>query len=123
MIKKINNIRYKIIKEHAKTEDKIAKVKEGKESRWLWEFSKKLIVFISIAFFTAMCFAGFIIYSFYSDSTAVIEWIDAWENIMLCGIFGYVVKAGVENAIKIYCSKRYHKEESNTEDDPYKEAM
>ena len=54
MIKKINQIRYKIVKEQSKTSDKIAKIKEGKEKRWLWEFSKKLITFISISFFT--CF-------------------------------------------------------------------
>lgn len=121
MIKKINETRYKIIKEKAKTDDKIAKAKEGKESRWLWEFSKKLITFISISFFVAMFFAGYIMYkNYYFD--ALYNWIEAWKEIMIVGVFGYAVKAGVENAIKIYCSKRYHKEETD-ENDPNKPAM
>ena len=123
MLKKINQTRYKIIKEHAKTEDKIAKAKEGKESRWLWEFSKKLVTFISIAFFVAMCFAGFVMYEFYADSAALIEWINAWKDIMLLGVFSYAVKAAVENAIKIYCSKKYYKEEDGNNNDPNQEAI
>lgn len=113
MIKKINQIRYKIVKEQAKTNDKIAKAKEGKESRWLWEFSKKLITFISISFFIAMFFAGYIMYkNYYFD--ALYNWIDAWKEIMVVGVFGYAVKAGVENAIKIYSSNK-NKDNNNND--------
>ena len=116
MIKKINQIRYKIVKEQSKTSDKIAKIKEGKEKRWLWEFSKKLITFISISFFIAMFFAGYIMYkNYYFD--ALYNWIDAWKEIMIVGIFGYAVKAGVENAIKIYTSNKDKDNSDNNNND------
>lgn len=113
MIKKINQIRYKIAKENATTYKKITKTKEEKDKRWLWEFSKKLITFISISFFIAMFFAGYIMYkNYYFD--ALYNWIDAWKEIMIVGVFGYAVKAGVENAIKIYTS---NKDKDNNNDD------
>lgn len=118
MIKKINQIRYKIAKENATTYKKITKTKEEKDKRWLWEFSKKLITFISISFFVAMFFAGYIMYkNYYFD--ALYNWIDAWKEIMIVGIFGYAVKAGVENAIKIYTSNKDKNNNNDYNDNDY----
>ena len=58
--------------------------------------------------------AGYIMFkNYYFD--ALYNWIDAWKEIMIVGIFGYAVKAGVENAIKIYSSNK-NKDNNNSDD-------
>lgn len=83
----------------------MAKKKQSKKT-WLWEFSKKIVVCCAVLYFignvTAMV-AMFV----KSDLSALGNLLDNLTNVMISCVFGYFVKAGVENALKI----KIHNEE------------
>ena len=79
-----------------------------KEKRkWLWEFSKKIFVTVTIIFVAVFIYAAVLVWK-YPDSTAVTTIIENISRIFEVTIVGYAVKSGVENAIKI--SKHYNED-------------
>lgn len=74
------------------------------KKRWLWEFSKRIVVTVTIIFVTVFLFSC-ILLCFYPDSTALQSVIDNISDVFKVTVVSYAVKAGVENSISI--SKHY----------------
>lgn len=81
------------------------------KQKWLWEFTKKLVV---------MCVALYAVVQVYSmcmmavskDFSALPILIEQCTYVMVTCVFGYCVKAGAENVIKIYQRKKEDNHES-----------
>lgn len=74
------------------------------KKRWLWEFSKRIVVTVTIIFVAVFLFSC-ILLSFYPDSTALQSLVDNISDVFKVTVVSYAVKAGVENSIAI--SKHY----------------
>lgn len=70
------------------------------KTAWLWEFSKRVVI---------ICFILYVIGFFYSGAVMVISgdysnlgvFIEQLTNVLITCVFGYFVKAGMENIFKI----------------------
>jgi len=71
-----------------------------KKKTWLWEFSKKVVVCCSVFYFIGNIVAMIAMFV-KSDLSALGNLLDNLTNVMQTCVFGYFVKAGVENAFKI----------------------
>lgn len=92
---------------------KVTPVKEKPSSvkqkrKWLWEFSKKIVVTVTIIFVAVFLFSC-ILLCIYPDSTALQSVIDNISDIFKVTVVSYAVKAGFENVFKI--RKSSHREE------------
>jgi hypothetical protein len=82
------------------------------KSKWLWEFSKRLVV---------MCVVLYAVIQVYSmavmvvsrDFSALSILNEQVTDVMKTCVFGYFVKAGAENVIREYRRKK----EDNTNDE------
>ena len=74
--------------------------------KWLWEFSKKIVVTVTVIFVVVFLFAG-ILLCFYPDSTALQGLIDNIADVFKVTVISYAVKAGFENVTKI---RKYDRE-------------
>lgn len=70
------------------------------KKKWLWEFSKRIVVSCAILYFLGNIFA-MVIMAVYQDFSSLGTLLDNLTTVMTTCVFGYFVKAGVENAIKI----------------------
>lgn len=80
------------------------------KSKWLWEFSKKLVFICSILYvcgFFYTCIAMWV----WKDFTYLGTFIEQISDILRTCVFGYFIKAGFENVVKI----RGHYGESDNE--------
>ena len=68
--------------------------------KWLWEFSKKIVVTITIIFVAVYLFSC-ILLCIYPDSTALQSVIDNISDIFKVTVVSYAIKAGFENICKI----------------------
>lgn len=83
--------------------------------KWLWEFSKRLVV---------MCVVLYAIVQFYSmavmvvsrDFSALSILVEQITDVLKTCVFGYFVKAGAENVIREYQRKKEDKYESEQAD-------
>ena len=73
---------------------------------WLWEFSKKIVVCCAVLYFIGNVVAMVAMFTL-QDLSALGNLLDNLTNVMISCVFGYFVKAGVENALKI----KIHNEE------------
>ena len=81
----------------------MAKKKPSKKA-WLWEFSKRLVTSCAILYFVGNIVAMVIMAAFQNfDALGIL--LDNLTEVMKYCVFGYFVKAGVENALKIKLSK------------------
>lgn len=77
------------------------------KKKWLWEFSKRIVVLVAIAFFIVLIYTMvFLILN--PDSTAIQFLLDNMSGIFKATVISYAVKAGFENVFKI---------KQNTEED------
>ena len=76
---------------------------------WLWEFSKRIVVSVTIIFIAVFLFSC-ILLCFYPDSTALQSVIDNISDVFKVTVLSYAVKAGFENVTKI---RKYDKEEDS----------
>lgn len=67
---------------------------------WLWEFSKKVVVWCAVLYFIGNIVAMVAMF-LKSDLSALGNLLDNLTNVMQTCVFGYFVKAGVENVLKI----------------------
>lgn len=81
------------------------------KSTWLWEFSKKLVLICSLLYIFGFFYACAAMWK-YSDFSYLGTFIEQSSDILKTCVFGYFVKAGVENAIKIRKTKQ-DSEENN----------
>lgn len=72
--------------------------------RWLWEFSKKIVVTVTIIFVAVFIFACILLWK-NPDSMAVSTVIENISHIFEITVVSYAVKAGFENVCKIKKSK------------------
>lgn len=71
------------------------------KKQWLWEFSKKIVVLVAIAFFIVLGYTlVFLIIN--PDSTAIQFLLDNVSDIFKVTVVSYAIKAGFENVIKIH---------------------
>lgn len=75
-----------------------------KKRKWLWEFSKKIVVTVTVIFVAVFLFAC-VLLCIYPDSTALQSVIDNISDIFKVTVVSYAVKAGFQNCIAI--SKHY----------------
>ena len=77
------------------------KKKTRNKKQWLWEFSKKIVVLVAIAFFIVLLYTlVFLIIN--PDSTAIQFLLDNMSDIFKVTVVSYAVKAGFENIVKIH---------------------
>ena len=72
--------------------------------KWLWEFSKQIVVTVTVIFVAVFLFAC-ILLCIYPDSTALQSVIDNISDIFKVTVVSYALKAGFQNCIAI--SKHY----------------
>ena len=77
------------------------------KKKWLWEFSKKIVVTVTIIFVAVFIYSAVLLWK-YPDSTSVISVIENISHIFEITVVGYVVKAGMENFLKL---KHHYKED------------
>lgn len=70
---------------------------------WVWEFSKKAVL-ICFIFYVIVQVYSMVVMVKYCDFTHLGELIDKTGEIVQNCVFGYLVKAGVENVGKIFTS-------------------
>lgn len=75
-------------------------MKKGKNSIWLWEFSKRLVIGCTILYFIGMLYAAICIVTF-EDTESLQILITNLNRMMQVCVFGYFAKAGIENTFKI----------------------
>lgn len=71
---------------------------------WVWEFSKRLVLLLSLAYFCVVFYAA-IIMARTNNIDALGELLQDNADVLKVCVFGYFIKAGVENAFKIGLSK------------------
>lgn len=72
--------------------------------RWLWEFSKRVVVAMAALYFISLVYAMAACYyavNMAADTTALAALISETNETFRVVIGGYLIKAGVENATKI----------------------
>ncbi len=76
--------------------------KHPKQSRlsWLWEFSKKVVATCFILYVIGFFYAGAVMVLFQEFSSLGL-FIEQFTDVLKTCVFGYFVKAGVENIFKI----------------------
>ena len=68
--------------------------------RWLWEFSKKIVVAVAVAFFIAVIYSAVHAWVF-PESVATDRLLDDMTDVFKAVVVTYGVKAGFENVWKI----------------------
>lgn len=70
------------------------------KKKWLWEFSKKVVVWCTALYFIGNIVAMVAMFA-KNDLSALGNLLDNLTDVMKYCVFGYFVKAGVENVLKI----------------------
>lgn len=81
---------------------------------WIWEFSKKAVL-ICFAFYAIVQIYSMAVMIIYKDFTYLSDLINQAGEIVRECVFGYLVKAGVENLGKILVSRRNESDEDEDE--------
>ena len=79
---------------------KVIPIGKSTKRKWLWEFSKKIVVTVTVIFVAVYLFSCALL-CLYPDSTALQSVIDNISDIFKVTVVSYAVKAGFENCIKI----------------------
>ena len=80
---------------------KVKKLSENQQAkRWVWEFSKRIVVAYSVFYFLVIIFSCCTMY-IYQTLDSLPTLIDNINNTFKSCVFGYFVKAGIENIYKI----------------------
>lgn len=82
---------------------------------WVWEFSKKAVL-ICFAFYAIIQVYSMTVMFVYQDFTYLSDLITQAGELVRDCVFGYLVKAGVENIGKILISKREKEEEDEVDE-------
>lgn len=79
---------------------------------WLWEFSKKVVVITAALYFISFLYTMVVCYralSLVADTTALVTLITETNETFRVVIGGYLIKAGIENTVKIARAKQLKK--------------
>lgn len=69
-------------------------------TKWLWEFSKRLVLICSVLYIFGFFYACIVMWRFF-DFTYLGTFIEQSSDILRTCVFGYFLKAGIENVFKI----------------------
>lgn len=69
-------------------------------AKWVWEFSKRLVFVCSVLYIFGFFYACIAMWKFF-DFTYLGTFIEQSSDILKTCVFGYFVKAGIENVYKI----------------------
>ena len=111
---KLTNYDLKLQKKLKKLEYQIKLKESGTALLWIWEFSKKLVIICSIIYVVSFVYSCWVMVAF-QDLSYLGTFITESSEILRTCVFGYFVKAGVENAVKIFTSK-FFKTSTDEED-------
>lgn len=78
--------------------------------RWLWEFSKRLVLACSILYFAGVVFSC-VVMTVSKEYDALPVLIENLHQMLIVCVFGYFVKACVENTYKIKLNKNEEEDE------------
>ena len=99
-----------------KTEQMDARKKNSDSLVWVWEFSKKQVLICSALYVFSFFYSCVVMWKFF-DFTYLGTFIEQASDILKTCVFGYFIKAGVENVIKISGSKSARQNERETDAD------
>ena len=71
-----------------------------KKQTWIWEFSKKIVITCSVLYVFGFIFSCIAMW-YFCDLSCLNTFIEQSSHILETCVFGYLVKAGVENVFKI----------------------
>lgn len=104
-----------------RVQQKAAPVKSRKKRRaqkpvkWLWEFSKRVVV-ITAALYFISCAYALIVCALWQDTATIGTLISEANETFRVVVGGYMIKAGVENALKIGKGKKQDEPEPTEPD-------
>jgi hypothetical protein len=87
------------------------------KTEWVWEFSKRMVLLLASVYFIVVFYASAIMAKT-GNLDALGQLIQDNAEILKVCVFGYFLKAGVENAFKIGLSKNDTPEEPADELEP-----
>lgn len=70
------------------------------KKKWLWEFTKRLVTAFTVLYFVGIGFAMVVMWQ-QQDLSGIEALIENLTEVMRDCIFGYLIKAGIENVFKI----------------------
>ncbi len=83
---------------------------------WIWEFSKKAVM-ICFFFYMIVQIYSMSVMVIYQDFTYLGELIVTTGNLVENCVFMYLIKAGLENGVKIWQQHKANKSEAETTED------
>ena len=86
------------------------------KGKWLWEFSKRLVV-MCVVLYAIVQLYSMVVMVVSSDFSALTILVEQITDVLKTCVFGYFVKAGAENVLKIYQRKKedgYESEQTDT---------
>lgn len=83
---------------------------------WIWEFSKKAVM-ICFFFYMIVQIYSMSVMVVYQDFTYLGELITTTGNLVENCVFMYLIKAGLENGVKIWQQHKVNKSEAETTED------
>lgn len=89
--------------------------REKQPVKWLWEFSKRVVVITAVLYFISCAYA-LIICAIWQDTATIGTLISEANETFRVVVGGYMIKAGVENALKIGKGKKQDEPEPTEPD-------
>ena len=77
----------------------------SKSILWVWEFSKKILL-ICLTFYVIVQIYAMVVMVYTQDFSYLENLIDRSAEIMVNGIFAYMIKSGVEIVIKVWAKTK-----------------
>lgn len=84
---------------------------------WVWEFSKKLVLLVTLLYVIEQIYAAVAMWIF-SDFSYLGTMMEQSSDILKTCVFGYLVKSGIENAFKIRCNPMNEEQTLPEEENP-----
>lgn len=85
------------------------------KQKWLWEFSKRLVV-MCVVLYAIVQLYSMVVMVVSGDFSALTILVEQITDVLKTCVFGYFVKAGAENVIREYRRKKEEKYESEQTD-------
>lgn len=89
--------------------------KKKNMTTWILEFSKKVVIACTLLYVIIELFSIIAIWHF-MDTTALTTLIKETSDVLRMGVFGYMIKAGLENWQKIKKSKTAKNNETSEDE-------
>lgn len=86
------------------------------DKRWMLEFSKKMLVMLSVCYALMLVYVGVIIY-ISRDTSALPTLVEQVTIVFSLGVVSYLIKSAVENVFKIKGDKNCNNDIQDDQDD------